>query len=815
MEQTMKKNVNFRAAMLTILVVIGLTFQSGVSTPVGAGTSVKSSLQVAGIVGTITHPGFRPRALALDEIRNRLFVYDGSNNTIYIYNATTLEELGNVATILQGCNSMVIDESQGKLYAGSASAAGAYPKDNIAVIDTASGTLLKYLATMGQNLLAKDESRDVVYVASVGGAWKIDVLTDAMMPIEGPYSNIYTTMAVNPVTHELFIANWSQNDGYLFIVNPDTLALTSIPNMNGFGVAANWIENKVYISYCQSAGMEAVCIYDRDTGTINRLHTTNDSSEPFVFNPDVNRLYSNTEVNAISTVLNGANDEYTNRSMTRALTTVGVRYSTDNVYYVDSDGTYVISGETGKILTEYPATGVSCSICLSAILINQTSGLVYVINQTTDENVTVIQDGEIAPPTCNVIPISMPGSVSGTLTATDCRSLLRQVNYWEPFYADRYSIDGVAGQQIRIVLSSSFSWEYLYLVDPSGTVIAESWGGCFEGTCIPDTAQGWFTLPTTGVYIIEVTTLYQDITGSYTLTLSKATPPKPSAFGKSAPVNNSLNQPLSPTLSWSASANATSFEYCYYSTNSADCDEPWTLSTASTSVNLSGLASNTTYHWQVRAVNAEGITNADGGTWWSFTTAPLKLTKTFYSTAVQDGWILESGQNTNQGGTMDKVTGVYLNLGDDAAKKQYRSILSFATGAALPDTAIITKVTLKVKQFKSYGTGNPVSLFGGFMADIKKGIFGTSALQLTDWQTAANKSYGPFVVSPVSGWYALNLTAGKAYINKLATNSGLTQIRLRFNTKYNNNTIANYLALYSGNAGAAYRPRLIIEYYVP
>jgi hypothetical protein len=35
---------------------------------------------------------------------------------------------------------------------------------------------------------------------------------------------------------------------------------------------------------------------------------------------------------------------------------------------------------------------------------------------------------------------------------------------------------------------------------------------------------------------------------------------------------------------------------------------------------LSGLATSTTYSWQVRAVNAQGNTPADGGTWWQFTT---------------------------------------------------------------------------------------------------------------------------------------------------------------------------------------------------
>jgi uncharacterized repeat protein (TIGR02543 family) len=196
-------------------------------------------------------------------------------------------------------------------------------------------------------------------------------------------------------------------------------------------------------------------------------------------------------------------------------------------------------------------------------------------------------------------------------------------------------------------------------------------------------------------------------------------------------------------------------------------------------------------------------------------TAPPTYTKKLQSTGAADGWVLESGLNTNKGGTMDKVTGLYLNLGDDAAKKQYRSILSFATGAAIPDNATITKVTLKFRLYKTYGTGNPVTLLGGFMADIKNGFFGTTALQLTDWQTPATKSYGPFKPNPVSGWYTLDLSAGKAYINKLTTNSGLTQIRLRFKMKYNNNSVANYITLFSGNAGAANRPQLIIEYTLP
>jgi hypothetical protein len=99
--------------------------------------------------------------------------------------------------------------------------------------------------------------------------------------------------------------------------------------------------------------------------------------------------------------------------------------------------------------------------------------------------------------------------------------------------------------------------------------------------------------------------------------------------------------------------------------------------------------------------------------------------------------------------------------------------------------------------------------------DIKNGLFGTSALQTTDWQTAADKTLGPFTPTLSGGWYTLNLTSAKAYINKLSTGGGLTQIRLRFKLDDNNNTIANYLSLYGGDAAAASRPQLIVEYYVP
>ncbi len=198
------------------------------------------------------------------------------------------------------------------------------------------------------------------------------------------------------------------------------------------------------------------------------------------------------------------------------------------------------------------------------------------------------------------------------------------------------------------------------------------------------------------------------------------------------------------------------------------------------------------------------------------TSTPTRITSTLTlnSIAAQDGEIVESSETSQKGGILNSDANTF-KLGDDISRKQHLGILSFHT-ADLPNTAVITEITLKVKEQAIVGGGNPVSMFQGFMVDIKRGLFGTAALEIGDFQAAANKTYGPFSPGLVNSWYSINLTSGNAYINKTSVSSGLTQIRLRFKLDDNNNTIANYLRLYSGDTAiAADRPQLVIKYYIP
>jgi LPXTG-site transpeptidase (sortase) family protein len=100
-------------------------------------------------------------------------------------------------------------------------------------------------------------------------------------------------------------------------------------------------------------------------------------------------------------------------------------------------------------------------------------------------------------------------------------------------------------------------------------------------------------------------------------------PPPPGAFAKSSPADGATDLSVSPTLSWGTSFAATSYEYCYDTTDDNACSS-WTSTGASTSTALSGLSTATTYYWHIRAVNTVGTTysNDSNSAFWSFTTLP-------------------------------------------------------------------------------------------------------------------------------------------------------------------------------------------------
>ena len=97
--------------------------------------------------------------------------------------------------------------------------------------------------------------------------------------------------------------------------------------------------------------------------------------------------------------------------------------------------------------------------------------------------------------------------------------------------------------------------------------------------------------------------------------------PLPGAFNKTSPSNNLTRRPTTLTLSWGASTGAVSYEVCLDKINNSVCDGTWTSVGTSRSATANALTRATSYYWQVRAVNAAGVTNANSSVWWKFVTA--------------------------------------------------------------------------------------------------------------------------------------------------------------------------------------------------
>lgn len=187
------------------------------------------------------------------------------------------------------------------------------------------------------------------------------------------------------------------------------------------------------------------------------------------------------------------------------------------------------------------------------------------------------------------------------------------------------------------------------------------------------------------------------------------------------------------------------------------------------------------------------------------------LSLNFRSIGAQDGRIVESGENTSLGGSID-AAGLNFQLGDNAGNRQFRAVLSFNT-STIPDTATILSVKLKIKRAGLVGT-NPFTTHGKLVFDMRKPFFGTtSALAASDFQAPAGKlNAGQFSSVPVSGgsaYLALLPSSSFIYINK----TGLTQFRLRFSLDDNNDAGADYMLFRSGNyAGVTDRPELEVQY---
>lgn len=209
------------------------------------------------------------------------------------------------------------------------------------------------------------------------------------------------------------------------------------------------------------------------------------------------------------------------------------------------------------------------------------------------------------------------------------------------------------------------------------------------------------------------------------------------------------------------------------------------------------------------------VTDTDGYTDTATLNIDVYIEKSFASFAAEDGYVEESTETSNLGGTFNAAgtgTGA-LRAGDQGLDRQFKSIVSFDT-TIIPDSATVTYAQLQLKVAAITGT-SPYSWSGSptCLVDIRNGGFGGNvALAAGDFEAAAsatNVVTGGMPNVAVNAWSNGTLTsAGRAQVNK----TGKTQLRVAFSTDDNDNAVPDYVGWYSSETAGS-EPRLVVRYH--
>ncbi len=181
-------------------------------------------------------------------------------------------------------------------------------------------------------------------------------------------------------------------------------------------------------------------------------------------------------------------------------------------------------------------------------------------------------------------------------------------------------LNGSVKQPINLTLSwnaADGAISYDYCVSTSTSCATWTTNGTNTSAALTNLSLG-----TTYYWWVRDTNIYGN--SSISARWSFTTGSKPGSFSKSSPASGATGQPATTLLQWAASRDAAEYQYCIDRVNDGACQgDNWVSTGTARSADLSGtLTLQTTYYWQVRAINSFGLRYADGG-WWSFTTSGI------------------------------------------------------------------------------------------------------------------------------------------------------------------------------------------------
>lgn len=284
-------------------------------------------------VGRIQIPGRDLGGVLVHAPTGRVCVYNATDAKVHLFDVLTLGEVATVSDVGY-MNQMLLHQGTGRLFLGSMSG------KKITVVDVPSARVVGQIPTTQYHLMAVDEGANRLLVLDEDHLQRIDVNTLAADYLDGiPLNIFYMDMAVNPVTHELFIGN--ALSGYLEVVDILSFARSSLTydgvRSCGPAVGINPVHNKVCISTGMGVHVPFI-LFDRPAGTSKLLYADNDNLR-FFYNPAMDALFTSVEVNNVCTILRGADDTFFNLPMEGPVLSLSFSPSTGHVYF--AGGSYL------------------------------------------------------------------------------------------------------------------------------------------------------------------------------------------------------------------------------------------------------------------------------------------------------------------------------------------------------------------------------------------------------------------------------------------------------------------------------------------
>lgn len=193
------------------------------------------------------------------------------------------------------------------------------------------------------------------------------------------------------------------------------------------------------------------------------------------------------------------------------------------------------------------------------VLVLPYTGTYYVAANSSQVQTGAYQLAATLPTECASNISLTPGStVNSSIGNSDCKVNLTG----SIFYTKFYSFSGVTGQQLSFLMTRNTGTldPYLVLRTPSGTgTIEDDNGGGGTAARLPATS-GFFTLPETGTYILEVSSAGEFESGNFTLQVEQGctyslSPTSPQAVNASGG-NTSVSVTVGAGCAWTATSNA-------------------------------------------------------------------------------------------------------------------------------------------------------------------------------------------------------------------------------------------------------------------